>query len=68
MKLLDILAFILLLVGGLNWGLIGAIDMNIVTELLGTGTMATKVVYIAVGVAAIYKVLFFKRCCSKACE
>jgi len=68
MKILDLVAFILLIVGGLNWGLVGLADFNLVTALFGA-TIFTKLIYILVGVAAVYKLFeFFKcgGCCSKS--
>ena len=53
----DWIALVLVLVGALNWGLVGALDFNLVTTLLGDGSMATMVVYDLVGVAALYYAL-----------
>lgn len=49
-----LIALILLIVGGLNWGLIGAFDFNLVTAIFGDGTMLTRIVYILVGLSALY--------------
>lgn len=43
---------ILLVVGGLNWGLVGAFDFNLVTTIFGD-SMITTIVYILVGLSAI---------------
>ena len=60
MKNLEFLAFILLLIGGINWGLVGAFNYNVVQTLLGDGTMA-RVVYGLVGVCALYEAFrYFK--------
>ncbi len=53
MKWYDWLAIVLLIIGGLNWGTVGLLDMNLVEIVFGTA-MFTKLVYILVGVAAIY--------------
>lgn len=56
MKALDILAAVLLVVGGLNWGLWGAFEFDLVATLFGGNTAAlAKVVYILVGLAALYQ-------------
>lgn len=47
-------ALALLVVGGLNWGLVGLADYNAVDSLLGAGSMLAKVVYLLVGVSAVY--------------
>jgi uncharacterized membrane protein YuzA (DUF378 family) len=54
MNALDWLALILLIVGGLNWGLVGAFDLDIVATLFGQGSMLSRIVYILVGLAAIW--------------
>lgn len=50
---LDLLAIVLVIVGGLNWGLY-AIGFNLVSILLGWMPILEKVVYIVVALAAIY--------------
>jgi len=67
MKVLHMMAFLLLVVGGLNWLLWGAFDYNLVDSLLTAGSMAAKVVYILVGLSAIYLLLTHKAAC-KACS
>ena len=47
------LSVILLVVGGLNWGSIGLTGKDLVAGLLGRGT-ATKAIYVAVGLAAVF--------------
>ncbi|MBI2573842.1 MAG: DUF378 domain-containing protein [Candidatus Wildermuthbacteria bacterium] len=54
MKLVSTLAMVLVVVGGLNWGLVGLLDFNLVTAVLGEGTTAAKLVYDLVGLSAVY--------------
>lgn len=54
LTLVDTIALILVIVGALNWGLVGVADFNLVTAILGVGTMLTQVVYILVGLAGVY--------------
>ena len=49
-------AFVLTVVGGLNWGLVGAFKFNLVETLLGAGLVAS-IVYILVGLSAIYLIV-----------
>lgn len=63
---LHVVAFTLLVVGGLNWGLIGLLNFNLVSALFGLGGLAT-IVYILVGVSALYIVLTHKDDCA-SCE
>jgi len=56
MKTLDIVAAVLLVVGGLNWGLWGAFQFDLVAALFGGNTtLLSKIVYIVVGLAAVYQ-------------
>lgn len=59
MKKLDILVVILLVVGGLNWGLVGLFDVNLVAIIFGTSILAT-IVYSLVGFSALYQILQVK--------
>lgn len=45
-----------LVVGALNWGLVGLLNMNVVESVLGGGSMLTRAVYVLVGLAGAYKV------------
>ncbi len=60
MKKLDILAAVLLVIGGLNWGLIGAGGPDVVGALFGTGSALSRVVYLLVGVSAVWQVFQWK--------
>lgn len=50
-------AGLLVVVGAINWGLVGAFDVNLVSSLLGSGTTGERIVYILVGVAGVAKLL-----------
>jgi uncharacterized membrane protein YuzA (DUF378 family) len=54
MKVLHLVAYVLLFAGGLNWGLVGLFDFNLVESLLATIPMVEKVVYVLVGAATVY--------------
>lgn len=51
---LDWLALILLVVGGLNWGLVGVFDFNLVSYLFGEMSVLSRVIYDLVGLSALY--------------
>lgn len=53
----NMITFILLVVGGLNWLLVGLADMDLVAMIFGTMPMIQKAVYILVGLSAIYQVI-----------
>jgi uncharacterized membrane protein YuzA (DUF378 family) len=54
MKALDVVTGILVIVGALNWGLIGTAQFNLVAALFGQSALAS-IVYILVGIAAVYQ-------------
>lgn len=56
-------AFVLVIVGGLNWGLIGLFDLNVVTILFGNMSFVENLVYILVGVSALYLLITHKNDC-----
>lgn len=64
MKSLHMVTFILLVVGGLNWGLT-AFEYNLVEMLLGSWPMVEKLVYILVGLSAVYEVVTHKSNCKE---
>ncbi len=51
---LDLVALILVVVGGLNWGLVGVFDFNLVDAIFGMIPMLSRIIYILVGLSAIY--------------
>lgn len=67
MKALHVVTFILVIVGGLNWGLVGLFDFNLVTWLLGSWPVVERVVYVLVGLAAVVEVATHKKTC-KMCS
>ena len=54
MKALDMTALVLVIVGGLNWLFVGLFEMDLVTSVFGEGSTLTKVVYVLVGLAALW--------------
>lgn len=51
---LDWIALILLIIGGLNWGLVGALNFDLVEMLFGDMSAISRIVYVLVGVSGIY--------------
>lgn len=54
MKLLRPIALILVIIGGLNWGLVGLLGLDLVATLFGAMSVISKLVYILVGLSAVY--------------
>lgn len=57
-SILDWIALILLIIGGLNWGLVGLFGFNVVTAIFGDMTLISKIIYIIVGLAALYSIYY----------
>ena len=61
MKTIDIIAACLLVIGGLNWGLWGLFDVDLVATLFsGDSSTAARFIYVLVGCAAMYQVIGLK--------
>jgi uncharacterized protein len=54
MKLLTLLAMVLVVVGGLNWGLVGLFNFDLVATIFGVQSFLSNLVYILVGLSAVY--------------
>jgi uncharacterized membrane protein YuzA (DUF378 family) len=52
LKRLEPLALVVMIIGALNWGVIGLFDENVIANVFGTGTF-TDVLYVVVGVAGL---------------
>lgn len=54
LKTLDLVSIVLVIVGGLNWGLVGVLDFDLVATIFGDMSSLSRIVYALVGVSAIY--------------
>lgn len=61
MRTLDFTALTLVIIGALNWGLIGFFEFNLVDTLVGSIDWLARTIYALVGVAGIYSVVFYGR-------
>ena len=57
MKLLNLITLILLMVGGLNWGLVGLLNFDLVAALFGAGSILARIVYMLVGLSALWQLI-----------
>lgn len=57
MKALNIITLVLVIVGGLNWGLVGAFEFDLVAALFGEGSGLSRFVYILVGLSAVWQLI-----------
>lgn len=63
MNFLDVIAIILVIIGALNWGLVGIFGFNLVTFLFGEISLVTRIIYIVVGLAGLWTIFGCCRCC-----
>ncbi len=61
MKALNFIAILLVIIGGLNWFLVGVFNADLVRILFGNMTLVTRIVYTLVGLSALYMLLNFKK-------
>lgn len=60
MKTIDVLVALLLVVGGLNWGLVGFLNFDLVASIFGDMSLVSRLVYVVVGFCALYQVAGWK--------
>ena len=61
MHIIQRIALILVIVGAINWGLIGIFNFDLVAWLFGTMTLLSRIVYGLVGISALWAITFFSR-------
>jgi len=57
MKIVNLITLILVIVGGVNWGLVGLAGFDLVATLFGAGSSLSRVVYVLVGLSALWQVI-----------
>lgn len=57
MNAADNVSMLLVLVGGLNWGLVGFFEQNFVDKIFGIDSTGARIVYDIVGLAAVYLII-----------
>lgn len=60
MKVIDTIALVLIIIGALNWGLVGIFNFNLVEAIFGAMEWLTRIIYILVGISGLWgiKLLF----------
>jgi uncharacterized membrane protein YuzA (DUF378 family) len=61
MKKINVIAFILLVIGGLNWGLIGVARFNFVATIFDETEVLIRIVYILFGLSAVWQIFQWKK-------
>jgi uncharacterized membrane protein YuzA (DUF378 family) len=60
MKTLDVVVWVLLAIGGLNWGLVGVFNFDLVATIFGEMSILSRIVYALVGLSALYDIVAIK--------
>ena len=61
MKIIDYIALILVIIGAINWGLIGLFGFDLVATLFGSMSVISRIVYTLVGLAGLWSIRFFAK-------
>jgi uncharacterized membrane protein YuzA (DUF378 family) len=61
MRALEWIPMLLLIVGGINWGLVGLMNLDVVATLFGDGSLVSRVIYGLVGLSALYSIYLGSR-------
>jgi uncharacterized membrane protein YuzA (DUF378 family) len=57
MRALNTLTLLLLIIGGLNWGLVGLFGFDLVATIFGEMSVLSRIVYVLVGLSALYQIV-----------
>ena len=62
MKIVDTIALVLIIIGAINWGLIGLFNFNLVDTIFGTMSLLSRIIYTLVGISGLwgFKLIFDK--------
>lgn len=58
-KVIDSIALILVIIGAINWGLIGFFNWNLVDAIFGSMVWLCRIIYALVGIAGLYLITFY---------
>lgn len=59
MRIIHTIVLTLVIIGGINWGLIGLFDYNLVDSIFGTMSLVSRAIYTLVGIAGIWAIAFY---------
>ncbi|NHZ91246.1 DUF378 domain-containing protein [Massilia sp. CCM 8733] len=63
---LDWVAMVLMIVGGINWGVVGAFDLDLVAALFGERSTWSRLVYALVGIASLYGIYLLSKMAARS--
>lgn len=67
LKAFDVLFLVVLLIGGINWGLVGFFGFNLIDAIFGTGAFS-RIIYAIVGLSALYAVFQWRAMQCRICR
>lgn len=59
MKILNAVILTLVIIGGINWGLVGLFNYNLVDSIFGTMSIVSRIIYTLVGIAGVWAIAFY---------
>lgn len=65
MRYFDCIALTIVIIGAINWGLIGLFGFNLVAMLFGSMTLLSRIIYGLVGLCGLYLIKFYGHCVSE---
>ncbi len=61
MKTFDYIVLVLVVIGAINWGLVGILQFDLVRVLFGNMSMLSRIIYAVIGICGLYSISFFGR-------
>ena len=61
MKVIDTIVLILIIIGAVNWGLLGFFEFDLVASIFGDMSTFARIVYGIIGIACLYSISFFAK-------
>lgn len=56
LKTISIITLALIIIGGINWGLVGLLGFNLIATIFGSYSMVSRILYALVGISALYMI------------
>ena len=64
MRSVNIITGILILIGALNWGIVGLFNYNVIGFLFGEASLLTRIVYVLVGLSGLWQLIRYRSVCA----
>lgn len=61
MKIIDTIVLILVIIGSINWGLLGFFQFDLVAAIFGDMSIFSRIIYSVIGIAGLYSISFFTK-------